>query len=280
MLKFNNFRKMTPAFLALLCVWNPEWSEEDIRIIETEAGKEFIPEISVEIVAKNSSNGFSDKCTMRVRVRGKVEKCSDLVNKTHKSYCRDFLMESASSPKYRIYIETVSACALNWEAEISTPANNDPVTLGGLLQHTLVTHLGLRTDDYVNLLAKMSNQDYSHCEHLHGVKTKMGEMIKFYNLKSLGCGHEFRIWLVFTTIVRASVGLLSMFLLPLGIFCIIYNGLIYERLIRDGHNPDRYPVDDRLLPEAQEQARGAMAGALLVPAAGILSIAVMASLGG
>ena len=266
---------MTSAFIALLCAWNPEWSEADIQRIEAKAGNEFIPEISISIVARTSIELLPDECTLKVRVSGKIERCDELRNKTHLSYCRDHTGEEENYPKFRIYIETISACSLDWQSKISTPADKDPKMLGSLFQHVIISHLGLRTNDYVNILNKMSYNNYNHCEDIHDVKSEIGEIIRNRGLKNLGCLNEFRVWTVFSLIVKSAVGLFSFFILPLSIFCTIYEHEIFEAAREQGYEIRR-PLARRPPREAQE--RGVViAAAMLTSMAVVMTGAVVAA---
>ena len=137
---------MNPAVLTIICIYNSDWNNGDTHEIETGASKEFIEEISARIVARTSWSLCPDDSMMRVKVKNAVEKCDQLKDKTHASYCK----ESSDQYEYRVYIEATDPCVKIWESEISTPSYKNPQVLGKLLQHVFIIYLGIRTHEYVD----------------------------------------------------------------------------------------------------------------------------------
>ena len=174
---------MNPIPVFVLCAWCVDWSRIDIENIQLEAPKEFVPEITPVILGYNSSNGMNkDYCDIIIKVKSEIEKCSHLPkNITHESYCREWQGEDKDRPKYRIYIQKVNVCKEKWTADVSTPASGDVKVIGKLLQHCILTHLGLRSLDHTDPLDDNSNQHYSMCTDITVIpnsKTTASHLLK------------------------------------------------------------------------------------------------------
>ena len=142
--------------------------------------------------------------------------------------------------------------------------------MGKLLQHAFIIYLGIRTHEYVDILSKFDTSSYTHCKQFHDKKSKLGDLISTYGVKSLRCAGEFRPWLLLTNIVQAAVGLIVFFFLPLTMFIVIYESEILDMYRRRGYDVENIHGEPRPRP----QGRGMMNGAWLIPvgaAAGALA---------
>ena len=156
---------MNPIPTFAICAWCMNWTNSDIMSIQQEAASEFIPEVNPIITAYNSSMEIDETyCDIIIEVTSDIKKCSDLpASATHESYCREWQGDDEDRPKYRVYIEKVNICKEKWTADISTQAIGNVKVIGKLLQHCILTHLGLRILDHTDPLDENSEQHYSMC---------------------------------------------------------------------------------------------------------------------
>lgn len=156
---------MNPVPVIAICVWCLDWSSSDISNIQFNSGQEFITEVTPIIEGGNSSEVFDiEQCDMVVHVKNDIERCSDLINKKHDSFCNEFQGDEEGTPRYRVFIEKVDSCILKWNADITTPESKNPKVIGKLLQLCVLTYLGLRISDYSNPLDDNKKHRFSTCD--------------------------------------------------------------------------------------------------------------------